>query len=328
MKSVLKATGKALAWILGLVVAAAALAVALSFQRENRRFDLPFPALQSSRDSTAIARGRYLVHGPGHCADCHAAPDWKDRVAKGLEVPLSGGHYLDIYLGRINYPNITPDSATGIGTRSDGELARFFRRGIDHRGRIGLPFMMYADLSDSDLASILSYLRALPPISNAVPPIRYNVLGKVTRAYFLGPFAPTTDPPRAPAPGRTVEYGGYLVDAVANCATCHTARDMTTGEYTGPRMGGGMVFMRAGDESQVAVSTNLTPDPETGIMTAWTEEAFIRRFKAGALREWSPMPWGSFSRMTEDDLAAMFLYLKSLNPVRHPGMPAVKPPAG
>jgi hypothetical protein len=94
---------------------------------------------------------------------------------------------------------------------------------------------------------------------------------------------------------------------------------MKTGEYTGPRFGGGMVFRRAGG-GETVVSPNLTPDPKTGVMATWDEAAFIRRFRAGALRKWSPMPWGSFSRIREEDLAAMYLYLGSLAPVESPAV--------
>jgi hypothetical protein len=79
-----------------------------------------------------------------------------------------------------------------------------------------------------------------------------------------------------------------------------------------------MVFRRAGHPEEIAVSPNLTPDPETGVMVHWDLAAFIRRFRAGTDGRWSPMPWGAFSRMTDDDLAAMYLYLTSLKPVRRP----------
>lgn len=346
MKAPIRLAFRVLSGAVVLVLLAAAALTALAYRLEHRRYDWPEPQLESGLGPSSgsdpgdspktgyradlVARGEYLVNGPGHCADCHAHPSAKDRADRGEAVPLSGGRHLEIFLGQIRFPNITPDTATGIGLRTEGQLARFFRNGIDHRGEIGLPFMMYADLADEDLAAILAYLRTLPPVSHAVPPSRYNVLGKVTRAYFLEPFAPTRDSAPPPPRGRTAEYGGYLVNAVANCASCHTARNMKTGEYTGPRFGGGMVFRRAAEQARAGaetagdavreevVSPNLTPDPETGVMAAWDEAAFIRRFKAGNLRDWSPMPWGPFSRIHEDDLAAMFLYLKGLAPVKRP----------
>jgi len=222
------------------------------------------------------------------------------------------------------YPNITPDSETGLGKVTDGELARFFRYGVNHQGEVGLPFMMYADLSDSDLVAILSYLRKVPPIHNQPPKSHYNVLGKLTKAFFLEPFAPKQEHPQAPSRGRTAEYGGYLANSISNCASCHTERNMNTGDYIGPRFAGGMVFRKADDPTQVAVSPNLTPDPQTGIIASWSEASFIQRFQRGSLRPWSPMPWGPFSRMSEDDLGALYRYLQSLAPIRRSNVPAGK----
>lgn len=294
------------------VVACACLAVAAAFLLADRSFEAPASALRSTGDSDVVARGRYLVHGPAHCADCHA----KQAGDPGGEPALSGGYVLKTFLGEIRSPNITSDSATGIGAVADPLLARFFRHGINRRGEIGLPVMMYADLSDSDLVAILSYLRTLPPVVHAVPPSRYNILGKITKAYFLAPFDPASDPPAAPTRAETAEYGGYLANSVSTCASCHTARNMKTGEYTGPRFAGGLVFRKADAPEIVAISPNLTPDPATGAIAGWSRSQFIARMRRGALREWSPMPWGPFSRMTDGDLGAIYLYLIALEPQR------------
>ncbi len=282
--------------------------------RADREFSSPLPEIRSVSDSAVIARGRYLVHGPGHCADCHAPVSEKSKVDAGLEARLSGGYALKIFLGEIIATNITPDPETGIGKISDGELARFFRTGIDHRGRVGLPMMMYADLTDGDLTAVLSYLRSVPPVRHAVPPSRYNLLGKITKAFFLEPFYPKAEAPPIP-PGETREYGGYLVETVSNCASCHTARNMKTGEYTGPRLAGGLVFRKSDAPSRMVISPNLTPDPRTGALAGWSRERFIERMRKGNLREWSPMPWGPFSRMTNPDLGAIYLYLTGLDPI-------------
>jgi hypothetical protein len=63
------------------------------------------------------------------------------------------------------------------------------------------------------------------------------------------------------------------------------------------------------------VTPNLTPDPKTGHIYAWSEDAFVARFKAGVATG-SPMPWQTFSRMTDDDLRALYRYLRSLPPAR------------
>lgn len=310
------------AWILGGVAASASLMLLWAHFRAQRTFTAPAVAaanIAAVSDPSVIARGRYLVHGPAHCADCHAPPAQKPKVDAGEEAELSGGYALKTFLGEMRAPNITSDGETGIGRIGDGDLARFFRHGIDRRGQVGLPIMMFADLSDRDLTAIISYLRTVPPIRNAVAPSRYNVLGTITKAFFLEPFSPgsspASSPDPAPEPGPTREYGGYLANTVANCASCHTARNMKTGEYTGPRFAGGLVIRKSGDPDRIAISPNLTPDPRTGALAGWSRERFIGRMRQGSLRDWSPMPWGPFSRMTDDDLGAIYLYLNGLEPV-------------
>lgn len=80
----------------------------------------------------------------------------------------------------------------------------------------------------------------------------------------------------------------------------------------------------------VSFAYNLTPDRETGIGN-WPEEMFIQTLRTGKFMGSSrdilpPMPWQSIGQMTDDDLKAMFAYLKSLPPVRNP-IPAPLPPA-
>ncbi len=72
------------------------------------------------------------------------------------------------------------------------------------------------------------------------------------------------------------------------------------------------------------VSPNLTPDVATGRISAWTEDAFVTRFRSGPLLGDSPMPWGGFRRMTDVDLRALYRYLRSLPPVRHDVGPTVQ----
>jgi mono/diheme cytochrome c family protein len=303
------------------LAASAAGLILLAYARADRIFDAHVRPLKASTDSALIARGRYLVYGPGHCADCHAPPAKKAEVDAGRKTDLSGGYALRTFLGEIIAPNITSDTLAGIGGVSDSLLTRFFRHGIDRHGRVGLPVMQYPDLSDRDLIAILSFLRTVDPVPNRVPPSRYNVLGKITKAFFLGPFAPSQSPPPVIEPGATREYGGYLANAVANCSGCHTARNMKTGEFTGPPFAGGLVFRNARDPGRIVVSPNLTPDPETGAIAGWTRERFLERMRKGNLREWSPMPWGPFGRMTDADLEAIRLYLNGLEPVHRLNLP-------
>jgi len=70
---------------------------------------------------------------------------------------------------------------------------------------------------------------------------------------------------------------------------------------------------------------NLTPDPKTGVTARLTEDQFVARFRAGRILPGSPMPWQAFSRMAEDDLRAIYRFLKSLPPHENDTGPAVRP---
>lgn len=77
-------------------------------------------------------------------------------------------------------------------------------------------------------------------------------------------------------------------------------------------------------------AANLTPD-QTGI-GSWTEEQFIRAMKEGKWKGLEnsrsllpPMPWQSYSHMPEEDLKAIFAYLKSIKPVKNPVPMAIPP---
>jgi len=70
-------------------------------------------------------------------------------------------------------------------------------------------------------------------------------------------------------------------------------------------------------EKKVAAS-NITPDP-SGI-SYYDEALFIQTMRAGHVgaRELAPaMPWRYFRNFTDDDLKAIFSYLRTLRPVKH-----------
>jgi hypothetical protein len=79
----------------------------------------------------------------------------------------------------------------------------------------------------------------------------------------------------------------------------------------------------------ISFAANLTPDMVTG-SGAWTEEAFIAAMRTGkhlgAGREiLPPMPWFNLTNATDEDLSAIFAYLKSIKPIENM-VPAPVPP--
>jgi hypothetical protein len=71
------------------------------------------------------------------------------------------------------------------------------------------------------------------------------------------------------------------------------------------------------DESMVYRMPNLTPDPETGHITQWDEEQFVKRMQTGRLKPSSKMPYEAYRDMTENDLRSIYRYLKSLPPTKN-----------
>lgn len=312
---------KVLKWIVLVVVIVIGVFLAYALLRSQETFDAPYPEITASTDSTIIARGKYLVYGPAHCAYCHAPANEFKRVEAGEVVPLSGGYTFALPVGNVYTPNITSDEATGIGSFTDGELARTLRYGVKRNGHALLDFMPFYDISDYDLTAIISYLRTEPAVNNPVPQNEWNLMGKIVQA--LGMIKPSGDGivPPSPEPDSTVEYGKYLANSVANCRGCHTERDLMTGGYIGTDYAGQMKMEVFDENGKIIpgkhfVSPNLTPDKETGRITYWPQDAFIKRFQAGRVIAGSPMPWGAFSRMNEQDLAAIYKFLRTLEPVR------------
>ncbi len=313
MKALLK-------WLLyivsGLLVIVAALLIYVQ-KSWDRTFEVPLDkTFQVAMTPDAVENGRYLVYGPAHCAYCHTTKDKWPALDAGEYVPLSGGNYWDFEIGRITSPNLTPDINTGIGGYTDAELKRALRANVSQKGRALFPLMDFHLMSDQDMHDVIAYLRSQPPVENEVPDNNFNLLGKAIMSFGMGPVdwgegAPRYRPPREDI----IEYGAYLANNVTACMACHTERDLKDGSYIGERFAGGFP-MQSSDPGMVYVTPNITPDPETGVMYGWTEEAFVERFLAGRVYHDSPMPWAAYARMTEDDLRAIYAYLISLEPVR------------
>jgi len=110
------------------------------------------------------------------CDSCHT----QDKAKR-----LAGGIHLTQYeqttsAGRATLyaPNLTPDPDTGIGNWTDDQLKFAIRDGVDRDGVVLCPPMQhYKDLSDDKLKEIITAMRKLPPVKNAVkasscPPIK------------------------------------------------------------------------------------------------------------------------------------------------------------
>lgn len=314
---------KKLLKILGIIVLVIVLLIGIfvvyvEINHDKKYNDTPYPDIKAGTDSALIARGKYLVYGPAHCAGCHTAVAYQADVEAGKEVPLIGGFEFKIPPGIFRPRNITPDKETGIGNLTDAEIARTLRYNVNSKGEIIAPFMPFQEMSDYDLTAIISYLRTIPPVHSEVKPTEYNLIGKAVRTLVFKPYKPAKTPDKFVAKDTTLEYGKYMATCVANCYGCHTNRSMVTGEFTGPALGGGLKFEPDGSTHGYAyIAPNLTPDEGTSRISGWDEHTFIARFKQGRIQKYSPMPWGSFLKMDETDLKAIYKYLRSVAAVKN-----------
>ena len=312
LKRFLKWTGLILLLVIGAIVA-------LVYARHDRTFEAPYPDIAASTDSAVIAHGEYLVNGPAHCTGCHTDKQHEAAYLRGEAVPMHGGYDFVLPFGHVYSRNITNHPEKGIGRLTDGEIARTLRYGVGSDGRAIIDFMPFYMLSDEDLRAVISYLRTVPGDPNDPPRTEFDFIGKALMAFAIEPMG-SLDAPRPSAVKRdsTAAYGDYLANSVANCAGCHTQRDLTTGAFVGERFSGwsGMEGMNG----TFFNTPNLTPHPTTGRMAEWNFDTFRNRFRAGPVQPDSPMPWVNFARFSDDDLKALWAYLQGLAPVdRDPG---------
>lgn len=279
-----------------------------------------------------IARGKYLFENVCNCDGCHSERDFSrfggpvvpSGRGKGFSFPPEFG-----LPGTVTAPNITPDIETGIGYWTDGERIRAIREGVDRKGRALFPFMpypYYRYMSDEDVHSLVAYMKTLPPVKSRWPktnlnfPVNLLIKGEPQPA---GKVPPTDR-------SNKLKYGEYLA-TIAGCVICHTP--MEKGELAqSKRFAGGQVFRLP---FASVVSSNISPDPDTGI-GKWTEQQFLDMFyqyRAYAERgapevgpeNFTLMPWLGLSQLPPEDLSAIFTYLKSQPAVynavkKHPGM--------
>lgn len=144
------------------------------------------------------------------------------------------------------------------------------------------------------------------------------VAGATTFAAVSLAFAPSIAPIARPDPSTwsaaTIERGRQLA-ALGACATCHTARD-------GAPYAGGLALETP---FGTVTTTNITPDPETGIGT-WSYAAFERAMRAGIDRVgrhlYPAFPYPSFAKASEADLQALYAFLMSQPAVRRENEPS------
>jgi len=268
-----------------------------------------------------IEHGKYLANHVVLCVDCHSKRDWSKLAGPIDSTTLGGGGELFDkgvgFPGEVHVPNITPFS---LSTWTDGELFRTITTGQRKNGTAIFPLMpwpYYSKLSREDIYDVIAYIRILKPIKTTYPQSKLDfplniIVHTMPQKAELG---------AKPNPADTLKFGAYMVQSCA-CKECHSQDDKGT-LLPGLEFAGGRPFKMNGSTVR---SANITADKATGIGN-WTKQMFIARFKAfGNPKEASKvnagdfqtvMPWWSYSGMSENELSAIYAYLKTVKPIHN-----------
>lgn len=252
--------------------------------------------------AASVERGDYLVNSIAACGSCHT-PLGPDGYVAAQE--LGGRLVEETPAFTAIAPNITP--AGRVKDWSDAELAKAIREGVRPDGSVigmPMPFEVYKGLSDTDLASIVMYLRTVPAVENDPGKSVYNI-----------PLPPAWGPPIvsvADVPeGVTAAYGAYLAGPMGHCTVCHTTFG-PQGPMLDTALGaGGQEFHGPWGTS---VAANLTPTGLSGYSDAEVATLITTGTRPDGSKLLPPMSVGHYAKMKSDDVQAVVLYLRSLPP--------------
>jgi mono/diheme cytochrome c family protein len=287
----------------------------------------PIPEIViNHQDSSLLKRGEYLAEHVSICVDCHSLRNvnyfsWPFiESQKGAGGPFLSQKLGYTFPGESFTPNITP---ANLGSWSDGEVYRLLTTGIDKDGKTinhAMPFQNFSHLDPTDAKAIIAYIRTLPAIKNSPAGVTkinffhslYNrTISREVKPIYLNSLK------------TAIDSGHYLV-TIASCNDCHTPKKWLEINDTSRLLSGGLEFPLP--TGGFVHSANLTPD-ESGL-ESWTEATFIKKFKSyqdsGTIYKVSPnsynslMPWSDYDAIKENDLKAIYAYLRSIRPVYNP----------
>ena len=295
MNKILKWSLIVVGGLLGIVLLLFITAYVRSGRVMAQTFAVARHALLIPDDSISIASGEQLATING-CTECHGAD-------------LGGDEFINAPAFAV-FP--TPNLTAGEGGIGADYTAQDFERAIRHgiakdgRGLRIMPSQDFHHLTDQDVSEIVAYVMSVPPVERNWEPGKFGPLGMVFMAALPNDFVAARtidhDVEHSASIERSasLEYGEYLA---VGCRGCH-AEDLA-----------GEAISFADDDDPPAA--NLTPDEATGL-GSWTEEDFFRAMREGVRPDGtaldSLMPWRAFSKMTDDQLLAIWVYLRTLEP--------------
>jgi mono/diheme cytochrome c family protein len=290
-----------------------------SQKRLNRVYEIHDEQIVIPTDDVSVQRGRHIFQFRG-CQACHSAGGYVSTSEEfgmqahlnipSQEVPLMEGNvYMDDpAVGKVVASNLTPGKGGVGGGYTDAGWVKAIRHGVRMDGTplLFMPATEFYFLSDEDLGAVISYIKTAPPVDNVLPKSKVSFPGRmimtlVPQITFIPAELIPHDAPRpfAPPVGVTAEYGEYLTNS---CKVCH-----------GLTMSGGPI---PGFPASWPPAPNLTWG-DGSALPAWSEQGFITTLRTGTtpggvqLRS-AYMPWTSYRHMDDDELRAVWVYLKSL----------------
>jgi cytochrome c553 len=275
------------------LISAAAGALYYLSERELRRtYTVPADSVPVSNDPAAILRGAHLFKTTT-CAHCHAEDG-------------GGALYADMgIVGLVAGPNLTRGRGGVGGSRTDQDFVRAIRYGVRQNGTslIVMPSEVFTHLTDADLGSVIAFIRQLPAVDRELPATRFGPMGRVLLAtgrmnILVAPKTRHDAGAPVPSGDSAVAIGKYLAD-ISGCHGCH-GYGLSGGRVAGP--------------SDLPPASNLTPAG----LGKWTAADFVRVMREGRRPDGSVinefMPWRAFAAMSDTELHALWMYLRSVPP--------------
>lgn len=255
-------------------------------------------------DEALLARGAMVVAIAG-CRSCHTGEH------DGAPA-FAGGRAIKTPFGNIYSPNITPDSATGIGDWSVNDLSNALRLGLSPSGQHyfpAFPYTSYAGMTDGDVQAVFAFLQSIKTEaatnedSDLWPPFSWRYLQRYWKWLYFVPSVPG-------AKEAELERGTYLVEVLGHCGECHTPRDLLGGLLNGQRM--------AGSRASGSLAPNITPHMAEGL-GQWSEAGWTFFLKSGFKPDFDNVQGKmavvireGTAQLSDADRALMAVYLRSL----------------
>jgi mono/diheme cytochrome c family protein len=248
-----------------------------------------------------LSNGELVFHA-GSCAACHG-----EDLAGGLEIQSDFGTFI--------VPNISPDSASGIGGWSDLEFVNAMMLGVSPEGSHyypAFPYTSYTRMKVQDVLDLKAYLDTFEPFSGDPGPHDIAFPWNVRRGIGLWKLAYLSQAPVIQAtPGDPVtERGRYLVEGAGHCSECHTPRDRFGGLKNDLWLSGGP---NPDGEGKIP---NITPG--TDGLGGWSESDIAYYLESGFMPDFDTVGGSmvevqeNMARLPDSDRKAIAAYLKSV----------------